>query len=91
MFLRDAAGRNARLFNGAYYRPAVLRGVLLGQLLLALVATLGAILLATATRPLFEEFEQAASAALWIYLSYTAVVLLALGQAWSLRAAEAGL
>lgn len=73
---RDAWGRDARIFKGAYYRAAVVRGVLLGQLAAALGAgAFAAAYLGSADRPAtLAAFSTAAWRMVLIYVPFAAVL-----------------
>lgn len=74
---RDAAGRDLRIDKGDHYRRGVLRGLLHGQGLCALVAAAAAAVLALSDAPvaLWGSLQAAAAAMLWVYGPYAAVVL----------------
>ena len=67
---RDAAGRNALIDKRDYYRRALLRGALIGQLAVAIVGTVAAGMLATASQPakLFENFDLVGRRMLMVYV-----------------------
>jgi len=77
---RAAAGRNALIDKGDYYRKAVLRGVLFGQFAIALIALAGALMLRANAQGenLRYEFLAAGGRMLQIYLPYSGIVLIAL-------------
>ena len=77
---REAAGRNALIDKGAYYRGAMLRGALFGQVAVAIAACLMAVLfwLAASPKDLFADFNRVGARMLVIYIPYAAIILLAM-------------
>lgn len=73
---RDAAGRNALIEKRAYYRRAMLRGAVMGQVAVAIVGLVAGGMLATSPQPakLFENFEQAATRMLMVYVPYAVIL-----------------
>lgn len=73
---RDAAGRNALIEKRAYYRHAMLRGALMGQIAVGIVGIVAAAMLAVEPQParLFESFEQAATRMLMVYVPYALIL-----------------
>jgi len=76
---RAAAGRNALIRKRRYYRWAMIKGALLGQVAVALAAVIVLISLAqTSDRPaLLRDYNLAGMRMLFIYVPYAAVILLA--------------
>ncbi|HKR11363.1 MAG TPA: hypothetical protein VJT15_04860 [Pyrinomonadaceae bacterium] len=74
---RDAAGRNALIDKRDYYRRAMLRGALMGQIAVAIVGTVAGGMLATASQParLFENFELVGRRMLMVYGPYALILL----------------
>ena len=75
---RDAAGRSALIDKRHYYRRALLRGALLGQIAVAIAGTVALGMLATSAQParLFATLDSVAMRMLTIYVPY-AVILIA--------------
>ena len=73
---RDAAGRNALIEKRDYYRRAMLRGALMGQMAVAIVGLVAVGMLATNPQParLFETFEQVATRMLIVYIPYALIL-----------------
>jgi L-asparagine transporter-like permease len=73
---RDAAGRNALIDKRDYYRHAMLRGALMGQVAVAIVGIVAIGMLATDPQParLFESFEQVATRMLMVYVPYALIL-----------------
>ena len=73
---RDAAGRNALIDKRAYFRRAMLRGAVAGQIAVAIVGLAAVGMLATTRQParLFETFEQAATRMLIVYVPYALIL-----------------
>jgi hypothetical protein len=86
---RDAAGRNPRIYKDAYYRRAMLGGLAVGLVALALCLAARSLLLGYAggSEFLVEDMELAANRMVFIYGSYATAVLLALG-VWRLGESE---
>ena len=74
---REAAGRSALIDKGAYYRRAMIRGALLGQIAVALVGLAAAAMLATASQPakLFDTLNLVASRMLLVYVPYAVILI----------------
>ena len=73
---RDAAGRNALIDKRAYFRRAMLRGAVAGQIAVAIVGLAAVGMLATTPQQvrLFETFEQAATRMLIVYVPYALIL-----------------
>ena len=81
---RDAAGRNALINKRRYYRRAMLRGALMGQLAVGIAALIIALslILSAYWRGLLQDYETAGARMLTIYLPYAFVVLLTFLVRW---------
>ena len=77
---REAAGRSALIEKKAYYRHALVRGALFGQLAVLIVGVITAIALVSSdnARDLFGKLELIGARMLLVYIPYTLVILLAL-------------
>ncbi len=75
---REAAGRNALIQKRAYFRHALVRGALFGQLAVLIVGVITAIALATAGDPwtLFSNFETVGARMLTVYVPYAIIILI---------------
>jgi hypothetical protein len=75
---REAAGRNALIQKRAYFRRALIRGALFGQLAVLIVGVITAIVLATASDPgaLFSKFETVGARMLTVYIPYALILLI---------------
>lgn len=75
---REAAGRSALIDKGAYYRRAMIRGALLGQIPVAIVGLAAAAMLATASQPakLFDALNLVASRMLMVYVPYAVILII---------------
>ncbi len=73
---RDAAGRNALIEKRYYYRRAMVRGALMGQIAVAIVGLVAMGMLATDPKPArsFEIFEQVATRMLMVYVPYALIL-----------------
>ena len=67
---REAAGRSALIDKRDYYRHALVRGALLGQIAVAIAGAVALGMLATSPQParLFDSFEQVATRMLMVYV-----------------------
>jgi len=74
---REAAGRNALINKGAYYRHALIRGALFGQLAVLIVGVITAVLLVSSgdSRARFSELEAVGARMLMVYLPYALILL----------------
>jgi hypothetical protein len=81
---RAAAGRSGLIFKGGYYRRAMRRGALWGQLAVAVAAAAGLLLVALSPAPkrLLADFTEAGDRLLEVYLPYAGVI----GLAFAVRA-----
>ena len=77
---REAAGRNALIEKRAYYRHALIRGALFGQLAVLIVGVIVAIALASSdnARELFGKMESIGARMLLVYIPYALIILIAL-------------
>lgn len=77
---REAAGRNALIDKRAYYRRAMLKGALFGQVAVAIAVCVMAVIvwLAASPKELFEDFNRVGARMLVIYIPYAAIILLAM-------------
>lgn len=75
---REAAGRNALIDKGAYFRRALIRGALFGQIAVLIVGVITAIALAIAGDPgaLFSKFETVGARMLTVYVPYAIILLI---------------
>src|SRR5262245_60055320 len=76
---REAAGRNALIRKGNYYRRAMWRGALFGQLAVLIAASVIAISLAMTDDKLslLRDYERAGGRMLVVYVPYTAIIVVA--------------
>ncbi len=76
---RAAAGRNPRIFKQRYYTKAILRGLIVGQSLIACAALLilGLVLWGPDSEATYEQLVAGADAMVWVYGTYASVVLCA--------------
>lgn len=75
---REAAGRNALIKKGAYFRRALIRGALFGQLavLIAGVITALALVSSSDAAGLFSKFELIGARMLMVYVPYALIILI---------------
>jgi len=75
---REAAGRNALIKKDSYFRRALIRGALFGQLAVLIVGMFMAITVASATDPgaLFARFETVGARMLTVYVPYAIIILI---------------
>ena len=78
---REAAGRNALIQKRAYFRRALIRGALFGQLAVLVVGVITAIAIATSNdaAALFSNFETVGARMLTVYIPYAVVLLITFG------------
>ncbi|MBI3650774.1 MAG: hypothetical protein HY231_06965 [Acidobacteria bacterium] len=76
---REAAGRSALINKQAYYRRAMLRGILLGQVAVGIVGMALTVSLLLSPEPvvLVDKLQKAGSRMVLVYLPYALVILLA--------------
>ena len=77
---REAAGRNALIEKKTYYRHALIRGALVGQLAVLIVGVITAIVLANSNdaRELFGKLELIGAHMLLVYIPYAVIILITL-------------
>jgi len=75
---REAAGRNALIEKGAYFRHALIRGALLGQLAVLIVGVITAIALVSSSdaAALFLKLELIGARMLTVYIPYALIILI---------------
>src|SRR5215213_487058 len=75
---REAAGRNALIDKTAYYRHALIRGALFGQVavLIAGVITALALVSSSDARALFSNLELVGARMLIVYVPYALIILI---------------
>ena len=75
---REAAGRNALIEKSAYFRRALIRGALFGQLGVLIVGVITAIVLATSSDAgaLFSRLELVGARMLTVYIPYALIILI---------------
>ena len=75
---REAAGRNALIEKGAYFRRALIRGALFGQVAVLIVGVVSAIALVTSNdaAALFSQFELVGARMLTVYIPYALILLI---------------
>src|SRR3712207_6354977 len=76
---REAAGRSALINKGTYYRRAMIRGALLGQIAVIIVGVATAVMLIISPEPLalIHELEEVGSRMLTVYIPYALIILIA--------------
>jgi hypothetical protein len=76
---REAAGRNALIDKRRYFRRALFRGALYGQLAVILVATVAFAMISLTSEPdqLIADFEKVGRRMLAIYVTYAVIILIA--------------
>ena len=74
---RVAAGRNALIAKRDYYRRAMIRGAVLGQIAAAIAGVVAVLILMLSRQPVavFDDFERVAERMLMVYVPYAAVIL----------------
>ncbi len=74
---REAAGRSALIKKNAYYRRAMIRGALFGQLAVVIVGAIATVVLVSSNNPraLLADFELIGARMLWVYVPYTLIIL----------------
>ena len=75
---REAAGRNALIDKGAYFRRALIRGALFGQLAVLIAGVITAIALVSSNDAgaLFSKFELIGARMLMVYVPYALIILI---------------
>ena len=75
---REAAGRNALIKKGAYFRRALLRGALFGQLAVLIVGVITALALLSSSdaAALFSKVELIGTRMLTVYIPYALIILI---------------
>jgi hypothetical protein len=75
---REAAGRNALIEKGAYFRRALIRGALFGQLAVLIVGVITAIALVSSSNAaaLLAKFELIGARMLTVYVPYALIILI---------------
>ena len=73
---RDAAGRSALIDKRHYYRRALVRGALVGQIAVAIAGIVAAGMLFTTPQParLFDTFDRVATRMLMVYIPYALIL-----------------
>lgn len=73
---RDAAGRSALIDKRDYYRQALIRGALLGQIAVAIVGIVAGGMLATSPEPagLFATLDQVGTRMVMVYVPYALIL-----------------
>lgn len=76
---REAAGRSALIDKGAYYRRAMIRGALFGQIAVGIVGAAIAVMLILSPEPqaLVHELQEVGSRMLTVYIPYALIILIA--------------
>lgn len=75
---REAAGRNALIEKRAYYRRALIRGALFGQLAVLIVGVITAIAIVSSNNAgaLFSSIELVGARMLTVYVPYALIILI---------------
>ena len=75
---REAGGRNALIDKRAYYRHALVRGALLGQVAVLIVGLITALVLVTSNdaAALFSKMESVGARMLTVYVPYAVILLI---------------
>ena len=75
---REAAGRNALIDKRAYYRRALIRGALVGQVAVVIAGVITTIILVNSNNPgaLFSKIESAGARMLTVYVPYAVILLI---------------
>ena len=73
---REAAGRSALIEKRIYFRRAMIRGAVAGQIAVAIVGVVAVGMLAATPQParLFDTFEQVAARMLMVYVPYALIL-----------------
>jgi len=75
---REAAGRNALINKGAYFRRALVRGALFGQLAVLIVGVITTLALVSSSdaAALFSKLEMIGARMLTVYIPYALIILI---------------
>lgn len=75
---REAAGRNALIEKSAYFRRALIRGALFGQLAVLIVGIITVIVLLSSSNAgaLFSKLELVGARMLTVYIPYALIILI---------------
>ena len=75
---REAAGRNALIDKRAYYRHALIRGALLGQVAVLIVGVMTAValIISNDAGALFSKMESVGARMLTVYVPYALILLI---------------
>ena len=75
---REAAGRNALIDKRAYYRRALIRGALVGQVAVVIAGVITTIILVNSNNPgaLFSKIESVGARMLTVYVPYAVILLI---------------
>ena len=75
---REAAGRNALIEKSAYFRRALIRGALVGQLAVLIVGVITAVVLLNSSNAgaLFSKLELVGARMLTVYIPYALIILI---------------
>ena len=75
---REAAGRNALIKKGAYFRRALVRGALFGQLAVLIVGVITTLALVSSSdaAALFSKLEMIGARMLTVYIPYALIILI---------------
>ncbi len=75
---REAAGRNALIEKKAYYRHALIRGALFGQVAVLIAGAITAVALVSSgdAGVLFSKIEVVGARMLWVYVPYALIILI---------------
>lgn len=75
---REAAGRNALIDKSVYYRRALIRGALLGQVAVLIAGVITALMLISSSNAgaLFSRIESVGARMLMVYVPYALILLI---------------
>jgi L-asparagine transporter-like permease len=78
---REAAGRNALINKRAYYRRALVRGALFGQIAVLIVGAISVVLLLLSQSPAaqFQDLLRVGTRMLIVYVPYALILLITFG------------
>jgi hypothetical protein len=76
---REAAGRSALINKGAYYRRAMMRGALFGQIAVGIAGAAVALMLVLSPEPLalVHQLQEVGSRMLTVYIPYALIIVIA--------------